>query len=173
MAHIHLSLPQKSLLYASKTTIGALICWGALHLLGIDNPMWAMITVVLVSDPDLNTARTLVAARVVNTIVGGAIGLTALLLFDYAIWIALAAAALTILVITSIEHYPTNWRLAPVTVFILFDAARHAASPQEEIHLALLRALEIGLGSAVALALALVYTRLFRAPKSVVPTSNE
>lgn len=173
MAYIHLTLPQKSLLYASKTMIGALICWGVLHLIGIDNPMWAMITVVLVSDPDLNTARTLVAARVVNTIVGCAIGLSALLLFDFSLWVALAAAALTILVITSIERYPTNWRLAPVTVLILFDAARNAASPQDEIHFALLRALEIGLGSAVALALALIYTRAFSAPKSVLPTNNE
>lgn len=173
MAPIHLTVTQKSLLYASKTFIGAVACWAVLHLLGIANPIWAMITVVLVSDPDLNTARTLVAARVTNTIVGCAVGLTALLLFDFSLWIALGAAALTILIITSIEQYPTNWRLAPVTVLILFDAARHAATPQEEIHYALLRAFEIGLGSGVALALALIYTRIFSAPKAVIPTSNE
>lgn len=173
MLHAPLSLTQKSLLHASKTFIGAVLCWAVLHWLGIPNPIWAMITVVLVSDPDLTTARTLVAARVTNTIVGCAVGLTALLLFDFSLWVALAAVVLTILVITSIEHYPTNWRLAPVTVLILFDAARNAASPQEEIHFALLRAFEIGLGSAVALGLSLIYTRIFSSRKPTIAAPKE
>lgn len=173
MPRYHLSLTQKSLLYASKIFIGAVTCWGALALLGIDNPLWSIITVVLVSDPDLNTARTLVIARVINTIVGCSVGFVALTTFGFTLPVAIATITVLVLLITSIENYPVNWRLAPVTVLILLDASRHASTAAEEIHFALLRAIEIGVGSVVAMLLALLYTRLFSAPKAVIPTSNE
>ncbi len=161
------------MLYASKIFVGALICWGILLLCGIENPLWAIITVVLVSDPDLNIARTLVIARVINTIVGCTVGFIALTLFGFSLPVAIITITLLVLLITSIEHYPVNWRLAPVTVLILLDASRNAANAHEEIHFALLRAIEIGVGSLVALVLAILYTRLFVAPKAVIPTSNE
>lgn len=173
MARYHLSLTQKSLLYASKIFIGALACWGILLLVGISNPLWAIITVVLVSDPDLSTARTLVIARVINTIVGCTVGFATLASFGFTLPVAIATITLLVLLITSIENYPANWRLAPVTVLILLDASRVAATTQQEVHFALLRAIEIGVGSLVALVLALLYTRLFSAPKAVLPTSNE
>lgn len=173
MARYYLSLTQKSLLYASKILIGALACVGILTLCGISNPLWAIITVVLVSDPDLNTARTLVIARVVNTIVGCTVGFAALTAFGFTLQVALVTITLLVLFITSISNYPANWRLAPVTVLILLDASRIAATTQQEMHFALLRAVEIGVGSLVALVLAMLYTRLFAAPKAAIPTSSE
>lgn len=173
MPRYHLSLTQKSLLYASKIFIGAMACWGALLLFGIHNPLWAIITVVLVSDPDFNAARTLVIARVTNTVVGCTVGFFALTVFGYTLPVAIITITLLVLLITSISNYPANWRLAPVTVLILLDASRNAATAQQEMHFALLRAVEIGVGSLVAWVLALIYTRLFVAPKAVIPTSNE
>ncbi len=173
MARYQLSLTQKSMLYASKIFIGALACIGILALLRVDNPLWAIITVVLVSDPDLNTARTLVIARVINTIVGCTVGFIALTTFGFTLPVAIITITLLVLLITSISNYPANWRLAPVTVLILLDASRIAATAQQEIHFALLRAIEIGVGSLVAMVLALLYTRVFAAPKAVIPTSNE
>lgn len=160
-----LTLKQKSWLYASKILIGSALSWGLLHLAGIQNPIWAIITVVLVSDPDITTARTLVTARVINTIVGCTVGLSALTLFGYTLQVALVTVAIMVLLITSIDRYPVNWRLAPVTVLILLDAGRSAATPHQEIHYALLRAAEIGAGSAVAMAMALLYTRLIPAAR--------
>lgn len=173
MAHYQLTLTQKSLLYASKIFLGALACWGLLLVCGIDNPLWAIITVVLVSDPDLNTARTLVITRVVNTIVGCTVGFAALSVFGFTLPVAIATITLLVLLLTSIKNYPANWRLAPVTVLILLDASRIAENAAQELHFALLRAIEIGVGSLVALLMAIVYTRLFAAPKAVIPTSTE
>lgn len=166
MPHARFSLTQKSLFYTTKTFLGGAFCWWVLTALHVPNPIWAVITVILVSDPDLSTAKSLVTARVVNTLVGCCIGLVALLLFGYSPLVAMLTASLTILLIMSIEHYPANWRLAPATVIILMDAGRLAHSHAEEIHYALLRASEIGLGCAVALVLALAYTRLFTTAKA-------
>lgn len=173
MARYSLSLTQKSLLYASKMCVGALACVGTLHLFGIDNPLWAIITVVLVSDPDLNTARTLVITRVINTIVGCSIGFAALSTFGFTLPVAIVTITLMVLLITSIERYPVNWRLAPVTVLILLDASRHASSAQEEMHFALLRAVEIGVGSLVAMILAILYSRLLPRLKAPSPPTHE
>lgn len=169
----YLSVTQKSLLYTAKIALGSLLCWGLLSSIGIENPIWSIITVVLVSDPDWTTARTLVVARVINTFVGCTVGFATLTFFGYTMEVALITITAMILLITSITNYPANWRLAPVTVLILLDAGRHAVNAQEEIHFALLRAIEIGVGCMMALLLALVTTRLFATPKTPVPTSNE
>lgn len=151
-----------SFLYASKALLGSLLCWTLLREAGLENPFWAVITVILVSDPDLSIARGLAFARAVNTLLGCTVGLITMLAFGYAPLAAIAAAALTVLIATSIGNYPSNWRLAPVTVIILMDAGRLATSHVEEIQFALLRATEIGVGCIVALVLAVFYTRALR-----------
>lgn len=165
MAHYIFDMPhtptrlQKAFLYASKALIGCVIAWYGLQSLGIDNPIWAVITVMLVSDPDFNTTRELAQARIINTIIGCAVGLSMLLVFGYSPQLALVAMALTVLIVTSIPQYPTNWRLAPVTVLILMDAGRLAANHTQEVHYALLRGAEIGVGCVIAMILALIYSR--------------
>lgn len=149
----------RALLYASKVTIAALICWYGLRALGIADPVWAVITVMLVSDPRLETAVELARVRTINTTVGCLVGMAALLPFGYAPVVAIVAAAATIVVIMMIERYPPNWRLAPATVVIVMEAARGATTYSDEIGYALLRMAEIGAGSLVAMALAAIYSR--------------
>lgn len=156
----HFSSLQKSFLYASKTLLGSAICWYGLSWCGIQNPLWSVITVLIVSDPDITTTITLARVRVINTIVGCAMGLLSLLVFGYSPLTALLTAAFTVLIITSAKFYPTNWRLAPVTVMILMDTGRQTVEHEQNIRYALMRAGEIGVGCAVALLLALLYTRL-------------
>lgn len=150
---------RKALLYASKTFLGATICWYGLQFCGIANPVWAVITVILISDPDLTTTFGLAKARTINTLVGCFFGLGSLLLFGYNPALTLLTVALTVLCVTLIEKYPANWRLAPATVIILMDASRGATSHQEEINYVLMRVGEIGAGSAVALILSALYTK--------------
>ncbi|GAB1583334.1 FUSC family protein [Phyllobacterium phragmitis] len=156
---------RKALTYASKTLLGALICWYGLLLLGVANPIWAVITVMIVSDPDVTTTLNLAEARAINTAVGCAVGLATMLLFGYSPEASLFAAAFTVFVIMLIDRYPANWRLAPATVIILMDAGRLASSHREEITYALLRLVEIAVGCAVAIALAGLYTYLARRKK--------
>jgi len=154
-------LIKKSVLYASKTFVGAFLCWYGLTALGLKDPIWAVITVIIVTDPDLKTTKMLAKTRAINTAVGCVFGLMSLLIFGYVPWICLTTAALTVFVITLIEHYPSNWRLAPVTVVILMDAGRTAANRQDVMIYAMTRMLEIGAGCIVALSLAGAYTYLF------------
>ena len=163
---------QKSLLYTSKILIGACIAWFGLQALGINNPIWAVITVMLVSDPDFNTTRSLATVRIINTIIGCALGLGSLMLFGYSPLAIILTSACTVLVVTSIPQYPTNWRLAPVTVLILMDAGRIAATHRDEIQYALMRASEIGAGCVIAMVLAVLYTRFVTRETTATPFDN-
>jgi uncharacterized membrane protein YccC len=160
MLHRHFSLTQKSLLYSAKTLLGACLCWYGLTAFGVDNPIWSVITVIIVSDADLSTTATLAKVRVINTAVGCASGLISMLLFGYTPLVCLLTAAVTVLFVTSLQRYPANWRLAPVTVVILMNAGSQAVGKEAEVILALLRAVEIGVGSAVALLLAHFFSQV-------------
>jgi uncharacterized membrane protein YccC len=149
----------RSLRYASKTLIGSLICWFGLVWAGIADPVWAVITVMIVGDPDITTTAELARARAINTMVGCFVGLSVLLVFGYSPLAALVAAALTVMVVMLIDRYPTNWRLAPATVMIVVDAGRLAQTHGEEIQYSLLRMAEIAVGCTVALGLSVIYTR--------------
>ena len=135
MPHQHFSLTQKSLLYAAKTLLGAAICWYGLAWAGVTNPIWAVITVIIVSDADLSGTPTLAKARRHQHHCGVWSGITSLLLFGYSPGGCILTAAITVLLVTSLQYYPANWRLAPVTVVILMDAGRQAATSRAGRHL--------------------------------------
>lgn len=155
-----------SIAYFSIIIVGATISWFILRWIGVDNPVWAIISVALVSDPDSQAATTLVKTRVINTLVGCFMGLLCLLVFGYSLFAMLATVGVTIFLVTSYAHYPANWRLAPVTVIILMDAARQAVTYSEQMYFALLRAGEIALGCCVAIGLGYIYKRLFKSPST-------
>lgn len=143
--------------------LGCLICWFGLQFAGIEHPIWAVITVLIVSDPDVRTTLGLAEARAINTMTGCLIGMGTIVLFGYSPVASLFGAALTVLLILMIDKYPANWRLAPATVVIVMDAGRLAQTRTEELLYALSRMGEIAVGSIVAIGLAMVYTRILEA----------
>ncbi|PZQ43432.1 MAG: FUSC family protein [Micavibrio aeruginosavorus] len=152
----------KSFRYSSKIFLASLICWYGLKLCGIENPIWSVITVFVVSDPNLHTTYDLARVRVLNTLVGCLFGLISIYLFGYTPLICLLTASFVVLVVNLIERYPVNWRLAPVTVVILMDAGRLAQSPAEELSYVMMRLLEIAVACVVALGLSVLYTKMSR-----------
>lgn len=165
-------ISHKSFVYASKIFLASMICWYGLILAGIENPIWAVITVMVVSDPNLSTTFGLAKVRVINTLVGCAIGLSSILLFGYSPFNMIVSAAITVLVVNMISRYPVNWRLAPVTVIILMDAGRLAQTHEEEFHYVMMRVMEIGIGCIVALSLAGLYTKLAKRKEKIEPASS-
>lgn len=159
MAFVHFSNLGKALHYASQTFIGCLISWFALRGIGIEHPIWSMMTVFIVSDPDIHTTLSLARVRAINTAVGCTIGMVMIWLVGYSPVISLFAAAITVGVVVMIDNYPSNWRLAPATVVIIMDAGSAAQTSDQELWLALSRFLEITLGCVVALSVAWIYSR--------------
>lgn len=163
MALVHFSHPGRALHYASQTLIGCIISWFVLRGAGIEHPIWSMMTVFIVSDPDIHTTLSLARVRALNTAVGCAVGMAMIWFFGYSPVLSLFAAAITVFFLVMIDNYPSNWRLAPATVIIIMDAGSAAQTRDQELWLALSRLGEITLGCAVALSVAWIYSRAIAA----------
>ena len=153
--------PRKhALVYIVKILTGTLVSWFGLRAIGIAEPYWAVISVIIVTEPDVSVARANFRARLINTLSGSVIAVLALVLLGGTFWAMLTALIAAVLLAMLWSGYPSNWRLGPITVVILMSAAIQGQGPQQELHLALLRVAEVLAGSAVALLQAWVYSRL-------------
>jgi uncharacterized membrane protein YccC len=149
--------------YVSKILVGSLLAWFGLPLVGISHPYWAIITICIASDPDLQTATQLATARFLNTVVGGTIGLAGLLLGGLRPLTLFVCLGLTTLIVTTLPRYPKNWRLAPVTVVIIMEVAvLEGSSRAMEAHIAIERIVQVFAGCVITLGLAWVMTRFIR-----------
>lgn len=146
-------------LYLGNILLGSCIVWYGLPALGMPAPYWALISLIVIIEPDLALLRANFRTRLINTISGSAVACLSLLLLGASFQALLLALGLAVLVAMLLEHYPANWRLAPVTVVILMSAALSPHGTGPEWQLALLRVVEVLAGSVVALLQTLLYAR--------------
>jgi uncharacterized membrane protein YccC len=132
-------LNNKPLLYTFRILLGTLIVWWSLNFVNDDKKIWAVISVIVVSDPDFDAVRSTAISRVVNTIVGCLIGLTFMYAGGVNIYTLIAALTVSVLLSTSFKNYPVSWKLAPTTVAIIIIPA---ITGHEEYKLAMQVALE-------------------------------
>jgi uncharacterized membrane protein YccC len=153
----HSPVKPLSLAYALKVALATLLAWPCLQQLGIAQPVWAIVTIAAVSDPDWSAARQLATIRITNTLTGCMVAILAVVLFGATLASMAGALAVSVLLVTSIEHYPANWRLAPITVAIVMGQA--VGGPEREaLHLAWLRTSEVVSGAIAALILAWLFS---------------
>lgn len=150
--------PRKNaLIYLIKILTGSLILWYGLRALGLPQPYWAIISLIIVTEPDMIVAKANFRARLINTLSGCIIACLCLVIFGAHFFSMLIALTSAVLVAMLWQHYPTNWRLGPATVVILMSAAFTGGGLDEELHLALMRVTEVIAGSTIALLQTMVY----------------
>jgi uncharacterized membrane protein YccC len=150
--------PRKNaLVYLIKILSGCLILWYGLRAMGFSEPYWAMISLIIVTEPDMTMAKANFRARLINTISGCIVSCLALVIFGPTFLAMLVALTAAVVVAMLLQNYPSNWRLGPATVVILLSAAFTGNGLGEELHLALMRVGEVIVGSTVALLQTVVY----------------
>ncbi|MCA1322849.1 FUSC family protein [Herbaspirillum sp. alder98] len=169
--------PRKNALaYLVKILSGCLILWYGLRAAGVAEPYWAMISLIIVTEPDMTMAKANFRARLINTISGCIVSCLALVIFGPTFLAMLVALTAAVIVAMLLQNYPSNWRLGPATVVILLSAAFTGHGLGEELHLALMRVGEVIIGSTVALLQTVVYIWLINRRKKEVaetpPTSG-
>jgi uncharacterized membrane protein YccC len=108
--------------FAVNVFIATTIVWSSLKLLGDSNPIWAIASMVAASDPETAEARRLFRSRLVNVLVGCAVGLCLLLVGGHSDWMIPFALALTVLISSYVIRIKTMWRQAPITAAIVIAA---------------------------------------------------
>lgn len=160
---LHFINPRKNaLVYLIKILSGCLLLWVGLRAAGIEEPYWAMISLIIVTEPDMTVAKANFRARLINTLSGCIISCIALVLLGPTFLAMLAALTAAVVVAMLLQNYPSNWRLGPATVVILLSAAFSGKGLGEELQLALMRVGEVIIGSTVALLQTAIYIWLVR-----------
>ena len=155
-----LTMRENALLYVIKLITGSMIVWYGLRAVGITEPYWAMISLIVVTEPDVVVAKKNVRARLINTANGTLVACLTLVLFGASFFSMMVAMTVSVVIAMIWQNYPQNWRLAPNTAVILMAAALNGNGLPEEVRLAMYRVMEVVTGSTVALLQTLVYAYL-------------
>jgi uncharacterized membrane protein YccC len=107
--------------FAINAFIATTIVWFTLQSLGIRNPIWAIASMMAAADPEPMEARRMFRCRLVNVLVGCAVGFGSLLLGN-GDWMLPFAIAITVLISSYLVRVKTMWRQAPITAAIVLAA---------------------------------------------------
>jgi uncharacterized membrane protein YccC len=157
----YFSFSVHSLIFALRIMLGCCIVWWSLHAVNDKSKIWALISVIIVSDPDFKILRTNAISRFVNTMTGCVLGLLCLYVIGVNVWSLMTGIILASIFSTSLKNYPSSWKLAPVTVVIIIAPAIFQNDiVKEAMTVALTRTAEVLYGSLVALGLGFIYMKL-------------
>lgn len=149
----HYLYDQLALHYAVRIFIGTAFLWILLQRMGDEHAIWAIISMVFVTEPHMKTAMDTFRLRLYNTAVGCGIGLVALLVGPRA-WILPTGVTLAVLFSTRTPSAPAAWRTTPIAAGVVLTAGLEGQSWGAGLEIALIRAGEVLLGGFTAVAIA-------------------
>lgn len=152
--------------YAVRILIGTAATWFLLRKLGDTHAIWAIISLIVVTDPQLKTALTAFRFRIYNTLIGGGVGLLFLFLAGPRAWTLPLAATVTAFIASRLTPSQPTWRIAPITAAIVMSAGFMTHSKVGGTEAALERTGEVFLGGAIALLVTWLLSRIWMPPDS-------
>ena len=147
--------------YAIRICIGATLLWIILRKVGDTHAIWAIISLIIVTEPNVKTALTTFKSRIYNTLIGCAVGLIFLLAVGPKEWVLPVALAATVVISTYLTRLEVSWRIAPIAAVIVMSTGLMGHSRLSGIEAALLRTGEVFLGGAMALLVAWLLSRIW------------
>ena len=105
--------------FAINVFIGSTITWYTLTRIADTNPIWAIASMIAASDPQVVEAARMFKCRIINVLVGCAVGLLVLVVGGSSEWKLPFALAVAVLVSSYVIQIQTMWRQAPITAAIV------------------------------------------------------
>lgn len=147
--------------FAVNVFIAAIIVWYVLERLADTNPIWAIASMVAASDPRADEAARLFRARMINVLVGCAVGFVVLAVGHPNPWKIPLALSLAVLASTYLVHIQTMWRQAPITAAIVIAGGLSDQSKLTGMEHGLHKVGEVIFGCAVGLAVSVAMSRIW------------
>ena len=108
--------------YAVSISIATAVLWFLVHELAKSDPIWAISSMVATSDPLMKQAVLTFRARIINSLVGCAIGLLFIAIGGARLLMLPLAIAVTVLVSSYVVRIQTMWRQAPISAAFVVAA---------------------------------------------------
>jgi len=137
--------------YAIRILIGSSIAWIAMGNISEINPLWAVISLISVTDPQIKTAYTAFKAQAFNTVIGCITGLAFIAIAGIKTWMLPIVATITAIISIHIFRMQAGWRTGPITAALVMSAGLVDKSEHGAMTLAVQRALGVFTGSLIAL----------------------
>ena len=159
--------------FAVNVAIGTTLLWILVRLIAETNPIWAIASMIAASEPRIENAVRMFRARLVNALVGCAVGVVFLLIGPEDEWKLPVALAVCVLLSSYVIRIQTMWRQAPITAAIVIAAGLTHHSNMSAAEHGLHKVAEVILGCVMGLLVAWVMSKVWPVPdakeKNVVP----
>jgi uncharacterized membrane protein YccC len=141
--------------------IATTLLWLILRKFGGLNPIWAISSMIAASDPVVKTAMKTFHGRIVNSLLGCAVGMLVLVIGGSTEWklpIALSAAAF---LSAYVVRVPVMFRQAPITAAIIIASELERHSKLGGIELGARRVAEVLLGCVIGVTVSWAMSKLW------------
>ena len=150
--------------YAVSLFVATTVLWIIVKQIGDANPIWAISSMVATSDPQMKQALQTFRGRIINTLLGCAIGLLFVGL-GHTEWELPFAMAVTVLVSSYVIRVPAMWRQAPITAAIVIAGGLQHHDKLTGIDQGVHRVAEVLLGCVVGVAVAWLLSKVWPLPE--------
>ena len=151
--------------YAVSLFIATTVLWIVVKEIGDANPIWAISSMVATSDPQMKQALQTFRGRIINTLLGCAIGLL-FVAVGRTEWQLPFAMAVTVLLSSYVIRIPAMWRQAPITAAIVIAGGLEHHDKLTGMEQGLHRVAEVLLGCMVGIAVAWLLSKVWPLPDS-------
>lgn len=152
--------------YAVSIFFATAVLWITVHELAKSNPIWAISSMVATSDPSTKQSILLFRSRVINTLVGCAVGLLFIAVGGSKVITLPMAMATTVLVSSYVVRIPTMWRQAPITAAFVIAAGLAHHSRIKGLQAGVNRMSEVLFGCVIGLAVGSLVSMLWPEPEA-------
>jgi len=154
--------------YAVSIFFATALLWLVVHKFGKANPVWAISSMVATSDPLMKQALLIFRSRIINTMVGCAIGLAFIAIGGGSRIITLPLAmAAAVLVASYVVRIQTMWRQAPISAAFIIGAGLEYHSRLHGLQAGAQRTSEVLFGCVVGLVVAWIVSVVWPLPDPV------
>ena len=150
--------------FAANVLIATSLLWLLLQHFGRLNPIWAISSMVAASDPKVDQAWKLFRGRVINAMVGCAVGLLFLCIGGSRAWTLPLALAVTVLLSTYVVRIQLMWRQAPITAAIVIASELEKHSKMTSLQIGMRRVGEVLLGCIVGVVVSWLMSKVWPPP---------
>ena len=152
--------------FALNVLIASALLWYLLRHIADTNPIWAIASMVAASDPQVKEATRMFRSRIINVLIGCAVGLFFLLVLGAREFSLPLALAVTVLISSYVVHIQTMWRQAPITAAIVIAAGLSHHSKLSGVEHGLHKVGEVLLGCVMGLFVSWAMSRIWRLPEA-------
>ena len=151
--------------FAINVLIGTTALWLLLRLVADTDPIWAIASMIAASEPRMQNAVRIFRARIINVLVGCAVGLLFLVAGGASAWKLPVAISAAVLVSSYVVRIQTMWRQAPITAAIVIAAGLAHHSELSGIEHGLHKVAEVIVGCVMGLSVSWAMSRIWPLPE--------